>query len=490
MLRIPCHAPSETTHLEGFLASSGSVLPRREARLARRLVGGAEGSPAGQTLIGMSEGLRVTAAWRHVVERLALPEAALSPATPTCAAWNQLFEPWLWLSRQKNETAEGHRTMLDRLQRYALLPWCLGLETPDRQDRVWECALLLQEAVLIWELHLALQGELLDLLVREDFCQRHPSAAIADLFRVDLPTVIFQPAWNDRVGRLGPRHWQAVQARLTEEARAAMWSMVLLEKPSHHQGKLPSPWRLASVDGKPWWELWTELYQQLELAGREEASPSPKAALVESRMGIEAETRTEDVEERGRGGNQPSASTVADFAGKALLPIRSPDDPRLAEALQSQLSACRERGSSMTLAVVDAGGPEERTGPGGANSPAGRDGWQSLFLRHLFEISEGRVGERGFLSEAGELAIIVEGLERSEATTLVREAIQGTCQSWFVDAAAQLPAKPSGTLFAGISSVVIPSKRFRFEQLQQAAWRCLEAARKQGPGAVKSLEVF
>jgi hypothetical protein len=427
---------------------------------------------------------------KQVVERLALPEVTPSPATPTADVRNQLRGPWLWLSRQKNHAHEGQRPTLDRLQRYALLPWCLGLETPDRHERVWECAWLLQEAVLIWELHVALEGELLDLMAFDDFRQRHPSAAIADLFRVDLPTVMLQPAWKDSMGPWGPRHWQAVQARLTEEARSAMWSMVLLDAPSPPPGKLPSPWRLGSIDGKLWWEHWQELYQQLETAGGEGPTPSASASLVESTAAGKAPARGEEVEERGGVGNQLSASPVEDIPGKALLPIRSLDDPRLADALQSQLSVCRERGSSMTLAVVDDGVSEERNASRGSSSMAGRDSWQSIFLHQLFDISEGRVGERGFLSDAGALVIVVEGMDRSEVTTLVREAIQGTCQAWFGDAAAPPPALPPGTWCAGISSVVIPNKRFRFEQLPQAAWRCLEAARKQGPGAVKSLEVF
>jgi hypothetical protein len=53
----------------------------------------------------------------------------------------------------------------------------------------------------------------------------------------------------------------------------------------------------------------------------------------------------------------------------------------------------------------------------------------------------------------------------------------------------ELEAVPNG-LVAGLASVGRANKSFRSLTLLQASLRCLEAAKRQGAGAIKSIEVF
>ena len=45
-------------------------------------------------------------------------------------------------------------------------------------------------------------------------------------------------------------------------------------------------------------------------------------------------------------------------------------------------------------------------------------------------------------------------------------------------------------IVCGLACVETPSKRFKIEQLIEASWRCLSAAKNQGAGAVKSIEAY
>ena len=166
---------------------------------------------------------------------------------------------------------------------------------------------------------------------------------------------------------------------------------------------------------------------------------------------------------------------------KRVVEIRSSDDPKLTSALDQQLSECRARQGSIALIVVRSL----------SNTGLRPDGelthWQKSFVESIRANTDGEE-LRGFITPTNEVAMMVEDVDRSELTTLTREAIQQAANTH-----GELPSLAANStvhLIAGMSFVSEPTRSFRFQQLTDSAWRCLEGAASQGSGAVKSIEVF
>ncbi len=167
-----------------------------------------------------------------------------------------------------------------------------------------------------------------------------------------------------------------------------------------------------------------------------------------------------------------------------FIEIRSSSDPKLAETLGIQLETCRDEGRSLTLVVFQRVGDGKQAAPA---SPQGFENWHHSLVELIGKSIHG-VSSRGFFTEAGELALVFEDLERNEATLAMRDLIDN------VEAAQQPSNKYVETkklgLVCGLACVETPSKRFKIEQLIDASWRCLSAAKNQGAGTVKSIEAY
>ncbi len=165
-----------------------------------------------------------------------------------------------------------------------------------------------------------------------------------------------------------------------------------------------------------------------------------------------------------------------------VVEIRSSSDPKLVRSLDQQLSDCRVRQGSLALVVARTLHRDPTPHPEGQLAI-----WQRFFVEHLRANSESDE-LRGFVTSEGEIAMLLEDLDKPVAAAIVREALQ--------EASAQhrkargLGAEGSIPLIAGLSFVSGPARSFQIKQLIDAGWRCLEGAANQGSGSVKSLEVY
>jgi hypothetical protein len=93
---------------------------------------------------------------------------------------------------------------------------------------------------------------------------------------------------------------------------------------------------------------------------------------------------------------------------------------------------------------------------------------------------------------SGELIYVQGGGDRLKLMPWIRTVLDGSSallSHEMVSLDVDQGQTPNG-LVAGLASVGRPNKSFRSTALIQAALRCLEAAQRQGAGAIKSIEVF
>jgi hypothetical protein len=171
-----------------------------------------------------------------------------------------------------------------------------------------------------------------------------------------------------------------------------------------------------------------------------------------------------------------------------IIEIRSSNDPELARNLDVHLQRCRDRSGSLALVVVrcrtdSKSNPELQSG----SLKGSLTSWQLDMIAALQSSLEHRK-MYGFHTTDGEIALIMEDVDRSEVTALVRKVI---AQEVVVDDHETRLLDQAGLpLYSGIACVHAPSKSFRLAQLTESAWRCLDASMRQPPGSVKSIEVY
>jgi hypothetical protein len=171
-----------------------------------------------------------------------------------------------------------------------------------------------------------------------------------------------------------------------------------------------------------------------------------------------------------------------------IIEIRSSNDPELARNLDVHLQRCRERSGSLALVVVRCKADEKTTSSGPSGTPKGvLTSWQLDIISALQSSLEHRK-MYGFHTTDGEIALIMEDVDRSEVTALVRKVIEQ--EAVVDDHETRLLDQAGLPLYSGIACVHAPSKSFRLAQLTESAWRCLDASTRQPPGSVKSIEVY
>jgi hypothetical protein len=168
-----------------------------------------------------------------------------------------------------------------------------------------------------------------------------------------------------------------------------------------------------------------------------------------------------------------------------FIEIRDSNDPQLAETLDIQLQRCRETQGSMSLVVVKVlEQPDQRSNKASENR---LPQWQETVIESLRTATDGQA-TRGFQCESNELTLVIDDLDRNEVSAIMREVIEVASRPH--EAASLMVDSPRIPIVCGIACVASPSKRFQIGQLIHSAWRCLDAAKLQGPGTVKSIEVF
>jgi hypothetical protein len=167
-----------------------------------------------------------------------------------------------------------------------------------------------------------------------------------------------------------------------------------------------------------------------------------------------------------------------------LVEIRTAKDPLLQENLERLLDDCRMNQGILSVVVIRM---HVDKGAGLPNTTGELHRWQSEYIRVLDPLME-PLSISGFLSENGDLALVIQDIERSEIVQIVRDGFAEMNQNMV--ASRTLAANRPTPFVAGISTVSGPSRSFAISQLIDSAWRCLDGAIVQGAGSVKSLEVF
>jgi hypothetical protein len=171
---------------------------------------------------------------------------------------------------------------------------------------------------------------------------------------------------------------------------------------------------------------------------------------------------------------------------KRFLEVRALSDPFLFEKLEQLLEEIRSDQTVMTMVLIRYVGEIESI-TNISHKPLQLSGWQTDFLKSAGQSIEG-IDPIGYVSAEGDLGLLYRDLDRNELAQCVRELLAS--MRTFFALQGQVLGGQNVPLIVGIASVDSPTRSFRINRLQDAANRCLENAASQGPGSIKSIEVF
>jgi len=342
-----------------------------------------------------------------------------------------------------------HPTMREASILKAMMPYYLATAT-DASQRTHAIAIahtqvsqLIHELLTIAELNRCLeQVGFTQWLCQPKRLEQDPRTRIEMAFRVELPKV---------AGSL----WHRLHS-------------------ANHAPKLswPNPWESACIDAKEhqvWWSIaWQWCHPQTAFT-----LPSGVPSGIVS---------WERLRSHWKGLYAMLQDAGSDETSK-LVEIRTAQDPLLGNNLDQMLQQCRRDQGTLTIVVIRMLGDRSAEQP---SVPSMR-WWQSHFIDQMNQLNESEC-PRGFVTEAGDLALVYQDVDRTELAQEVRDVFSEMNAS--MAEAMSLAADRPAPLIAGIASVNAPSRSFRIDQLIDSAWRCLEGATVQGPGSVKSIEVF
>ena len=348
------------------------------------------------------------------------------------------------MGRYLDDDRESLREYVSHMQLYSMMPVYLGLDRRDPTEALQKSIALARESVALVVLDRVLESELFELLTEPAFVDSPPCVALDQSLKIRIDQIVLR---LDERASLGTKSAASpVHLRPTKEYCEGYWSIVKQWKAKAAHIRIPPKLSIGAIAWPKVTEHWARLSQ----------------ALLDVSEVVEAQT------------------PVAEF-----VEIRSSNDPQLSETLDSHLQRCRSEHGCMALVVVQLIAPDDPKS-NASNSNRLPD-WQRVVIEELRKATDGSAS-RGFICQAGELALIIDGLERNEVTAVLREVLKVACQpSQVVSKMIETPDLP---LVCGVACVNSPSKGFKLDQLTNSAWRCLEAAKTQGAGAVKSIEVF
>lgn len=275
-------------------------------------------------------------------------------------------------------------------------------------------------------------------------------------------------------------HWNELSAYLLDGDRSAQGNGESLAKQIKAEqidkSQINSNASVAFVEAQSTVAIHT-VVTNLDTANVASASVAPK----EDTSGVVLDSET--VNANTKIANEPVVNSHPD-----IIEIRSSNDPELARNLDVHLQRCRDRSGSLALVVVRCKTEEKAKTAGPSGQPKGSlTSWQLDMIAALQSSLEHRK-MYGFHTTDGEIALIMEDVDRSEVTSLVRKVIER--EAVVDDHATRLLDQAGLPLYSGIACVHAPSKSFRLAQLTESAWRCLDASTRQPPGSVKSIEVY
>ena len=330
------------------------------------------------------------------------------------------------------------------MQLFTMLPLYLRLDNCEFVSAIDESLFIAYQAVSLIDLDHALESELFELLTESSFLNQPPSIALQNALNVDLGKLVEE--FSAQAKQPSNDLSKPIGRRPSSERSEGYWSIVQQWTGGAAHLRIPTKLSIGKVLWPKVREHWSRLSQ----------------ALLE--VHVEPENH----------------STANDF-----VEIRSSNDPQLAQTLDIQLQRCRDEQGSMALVVMklleNPEHPQKR--PSEHRLPK----WQETVIEQLRVATDGQT-TRGFISDAGELSLIIDDLDRNEVSGIIREILEVASQPQ--DTASLMVEIPRIPIVCGIACVASPSKRFQIDQLIHSAWRCLDAAKLQGPGSVKSIEVF
>ncbi len=276
-------------------------------------------------------------------------------------------------------------------------------------------------------------------------------------------------------------HWNELSACLLDGVRSDQGNDELLGKQTEAEQmetiKINSNASVVSLKSEPATVASDTVATNLDAANVASPDVAPKGDLSSVEM------NTETVKATNTNANESVLDSYPD-----IIEIRSSNDPELARNLDVHLQRCRERSGSLALVVVRCKTDAKSNSVLQAGHQKGSlTSWQLDIISALQSSLEHRK-MYGFHTTDGEIALIMEDVDRSEVTSLVRKVIEQ--EAVVDDHETRLLDQAGLPLYGGISCVHAPSKSFRLAQLTESAWRCLDASTRQPPGSVKSIEVY
>jgi hypothetical protein len=364
---------------------------------------------------------------------------------------------------------ELSRIYLNRMHWSALLPIYTSLDSTQLPQKIEESHQLALEARMIHALDLALEKELFELLAGESWKKHDPKTALKSTLDICIYDIVAKSQLAEYGHLPSDRH----QNSLSDTIRQSYWQLATqLDESSTH---LHLPANL--VIGKVSWSRIREHWNQFNFSLMNAKSSNPCTARLDNERPIATSHKGPACQAN----VEPAPVTAAE---DGCIEIRSSSDPKLADTLGIQLETCRDEGRSMTLAVF------QRLGDDGKATSATTNGFESWHHSLIQLVSKSAIGgtSRGFFTHTGELALVFEDLERGEATQAMRTFIE--CVVTAEQPSNKYVETTKIGIVCGLACVETPSKRFKIEQLIEASWRCLSAAKNQGAGSVKSIEAY
>jgi len=181
---------------------------------------------------------------------------------------------------------------------------------------------------------------------------------------------------------------------------------------------------------------------------------------------------------------EPSVSKIA------IVEINTNTDSMFVNILRRQIATARNSENSVCLVALcvesDDLADRERIG---AKSTNGLLIWQDKLVNWLADHPLVRE-PFAFVTADGQLVFSMQDIGRTVATNVVREGLVTVLTGKRIkDQVALTRVAIPARYYGGIGSAC-PNAGFAAEQLIEATWRCLSAARNQGKATIKSIEVF
>ncbi len=297
----------------------------------------------------------------------------------------------------------------------------------------------------------------------------------------------FQQNLRISIPRLAGHYWSGslCKSQPTETDRG-LWEITCQLLRGESQIHIPKSMTLGVVSWEKILQHWNSLKQALASSASGSTSDSYKIvgpvggtcsdASHPDRIGATNSHEVVDASETKEKKSNIQAAAGPVSKDRRIVEIRSSSDPQLKKVLDQLLQRSRDEQSMLTIAVVSRLCVEQDR-PGN---------WFSPMIDQIILESEAE-DLKGFVTDAGELALIFYDVDRSDISHWLRESFS---QLRSGNSNSTIHSEASELLIAGVAMVSAPSRSFQLEQLIDAAWRCRDGAAIQGANAVKTIEVY